>query len=111
MKNHYKFHKGTTYSIGNQRGDRRSVSLAQESFGDKDRVNKFGEVLPGRRNQGQMGIHNQNIVPNYAIGDNTPAVRGSDQAASHGRSNSTYNQTLQGNFTKQFIEANDKNKR
>ena len=26
------------------------------------------------------------------------------------RSNSTYNKTLQGNFTNQFIEANDKNK-
>ena len=38
----------------------------------------MGEVLPGRRNQKELGIKNQNLVKNYAIGDNTPAVRGSD---------------------------------
>ena len=71
----------------------------------------MGEVLPGRRNQQQLGIKNQNLVKNYAIGDNTPAVRGSDDVVGvQTRSNSTYNKTLQGNFTNQFIEANDKNK-
>ena len=70
-----------------------------------------GEVLPGRRNQQQLGIKNQNLVKNYAIGDDTPAVRGSDDVGKvKNRSHSTYNSTLQGSFTKQFIEANDKNK-
>ena len=50
LRSHYKFHKGTTYSIGNERDRHRSVTLAQESFVAKDRLDKNGEVLPGRRN-------------------------------------------------------------
>ena len=69
--------------------------------------------MPGRRNQGELGIKNQNIVPNYAIGEDTPAVRGGGDG-SRGvkkRSHSTYNSTLKGSYTTQFIEANDKNKK
>ena len=58
-----------------------------------------------------MGIYNQNKVPNYAIGDNTPCVRGTDDTANvHKRSNSTYNKTNIGNFTDQFIDSGAKNK-
>ena len=50
-------------------------------------------------------------MKNYAIGDNTPAVRGSDDTIGvQKRSHSTYNSTLKGSFTNQFVEANDKNK-
>ena len=49
-------------------------------------------MLPGRRNQGDMGIANPNKVPNYSIGHNSPAVRGTDKVDNvHKRSNSTYN--------------------
>ena len=37
LKNHYKFHKGTTYSIGHERNRAASKSLAQESFVPKQR--------------------------------------------------------------------------
>ena len=68
-------------------------------------------MLPGRRNQGDMGIANPNKVPNYSIGHNTPAVRGTDNSENiHKRSNSTYNQMLVGQFTNQFVEANNKNR-
>ena len=50
LRNHYKFHKGTTYSIGHERNRAASLSLAQESFVPKQRVEK-AEILPGRRNQ------------------------------------------------------------
>jgi|Transcript_21223 hypothetical protein len=58
-----------------------------------------------------MGIKNQNKVRNYTIGHDTPAVRGGDNSDSvQKRSNSTYNQSLRGQFTSQFLEANAKNK-
>ncbi len=70
-----------------------------------------GEILPGRRNQAELGIQNQNKVPNIEIGANMPAMRGSDDvSAAQKRSYSTYNQTIRGAVTNQFIEANDKNK-
>ena len=100
LRNHYKFHKGTTYSIGHEKNRPASLSLAQESFVAKHRL-ESGEVLPGRRNQQQLGIKNQNLIKNYAIGDDTPAVRGSDDVGKvKNRSHSTYNSTLQGSFTK-----------
>ena len=80
--NHYKFHKGTTYSIGHLKDRSNSLSVTKNDFVAKERMDKKenpiqgGDHLPGRRNQAQMGIHNQNKVPNYAIGDNTPCVRG-----------------------------------
>ncbi len=37
LKNHYKFHKGTTYAIGNGRDRSASMTLAQESFVAKQR--------------------------------------------------------------------------
>ena len=69
-------------------------------------------MQPGRRNQGELGIWNQNIVPNYAIGDDTPAVRGGNEygKGTKKRSHSTYGATQKGKFTYQYIEANDKNK-
>lgn len=57
LKNHYKFHKGTTYSIGNKRDRAASLSLAQESFVAKQREEN-ADILPGRRNQEQLGIKN-----------------------------------------------------
>ena len=58
-----------------------------------------------------MGIKNQNKIKNYMIGHDTPAVRGGDLSSNvHSRSNSTYNQALQGQFTNQFVDANAKNK-
>ena len=58
-----------------------------------------------------MGIHNQNKVPNYAIGDNTSSVRGTDDTANvHMRSKTTYNKTNLGKFTNQFIDSNGKAK-
>lgn len=50
LKNHYKFHKGTTYTIGKM-GDRSqdNTSLAKESFNAK-RMASEGP-LPGRYNQ------------------------------------------------------------
>lgn len=77
LKNHYKFHKGTTYSIGNEKNRAQSLSLAQESYVNKKR-NDIGDTLPGRRNQEELGIKNQNKVPNFAIGHDTPSVRGGD---------------------------------
>lgn len=110
LRSHYKFHKGTTYSIGHERGRAASLSLAQESFVPKQRL-ESSDILPGRRNQQELGIKNQNLIKNYAIGDNTPAVRGSDDVKDvQKRSHSTYNSSLQGKFTTQFLEANDKNK-
>ena len=50
-------------------------------------------------------------MPNFAIGHDTPAVRGGDNSSTvQKRCNSTYNQTLKGNFTTQFVEANSKNR-
>ena len=100
LKNHYKFHKGTTYSIGNPQGRSSSISNAQESFVPLKSF-QGGDTLPGRRNQESMGLHNQNLKPNFAIGaDASPSVRGSDDIKGvQNRSSSTYNQTLQGNFT------------
>ena len=49
LKNHYKFHKGTTYSIGNEKDHQAGYSLAQESFVPKHRMGK-SEIQPGRRN-------------------------------------------------------------
>ena len=49
LKNHYKFHKGTTYSIGHERGRAAGVSLAAESFIEKQREGA-ADILPGRRN-------------------------------------------------------------
>jgi len=50
-------------------------------------------------------------VRNYSIGQDIPSVRGGELAAvAQKRSNSTYNQSLKGQFTNQFIEANAKNK-
>ena len=51
LKNHYKFHKGTTYAIGNL-GEKKaqSTSLAKESFVAKQRQASEGP-LPGRYNQ------------------------------------------------------------
>ena len=96
LVNHYKFHKGTTYSIGNERGTGPKASLTQESYVVKQREDNT-EVLPGRRNQEQFGIKNQNKIPNYMIGEDTPAVRGGDDSATvHKRSNSMYNQALTG---------------
>ncbi len=67
--------------------------------------------MPGRRNQEQLGIKNPNRVANYAIGDDSPAVRGGNLAGKvNTRSNSTYNQSLKGQFTNQWVEANAKNK-
>ena len=110
LKNHYKFHKGTTYSIGHEPERRAGVSLAAESFVAKQRE-EAGDILPGRRNQEQLGIKNQNKVRNYTIGENTPSVRGGDIAGDvQKRSSSTYNQNLRGQFTNQFIDANAKNK-
>lgn len=54
LKNHYKFHKGTTYSIGHERNRAQSLTLTQESYVANNR-NEAG-VLPGRRNQEEMGI-------------------------------------------------------
>ena len=69
------------------------------------------DILPGRRNQEQLGIKNANKVKNYTIGQDTPAVRGGDRFADvQKRSGSTYNQSMRGEFTNQFIEANSKAK-
>ena len=37
LQNHYKFHKGTTYSIGNEKDRQAGVSNAKESFVPKHR--------------------------------------------------------------------------
>ena len=37
LKNHYKFHKGTTYAIGSDKDRHNSVSNATESFAPKQR--------------------------------------------------------------------------
>ena len=58
-----------------------------------------------------MGIKNQNKIKNYMIGHDTPSVRGGDLSSNvQKRSNSTYNQSINGAFTTQFVEANAKNK-
>lgn len=45
------------------------------------------------------------------IGHDTPSVRGGDMTSNvQKRSNSTYNQSINGAFTTQFVEANAKNK-
>ena len=50
-------------------------------------------------------------MKNYAIGDDTPAVRGTEDTSQvHKRSYSTYNQNLRGAFTNQFVDANSQNK-
>lgn len=112
LQNHYKFHKGTTYSIGNTRDKSAAVTCAQESYVAKQREKQGqDDLLPGRRNQEQLGIKNPNRVQSYAIGDDTPAVRGGDLSSNvHKRSNSTYNQSLKGSFTNQWVEANAKAK-
>ena len=110
LKSHYKFHKGTTYSIGHEFGKPAGVSLAAESFVEKKRQ-EAADILPGRRNQEQLGIKNQNKVRNYTIGHDTPSVRGGDNSdAVQKRSNSSYNMALRGQFTDQFKEANTINK-
>ena len=89
------------------------MTLAQESFVAKQRQQSEGgdNILPGRRNQEQLGIKNPNRVASYAIGDDSPAVRGGNIAGKvNTRSNSTYNQSLKGQFTNQWVEANAKNK-
>lgn len=78
LRNHYKFHKGTTYSIGNQQDRANSLTNTQESYLPKSRNGQGSDVLPGRRNQEQLGIKNPNKVQHYAIGDDTPAVRGGE---------------------------------
>ena len=80
LRNHYKFHKGTTYSIGNERDIAARVTLAQESFVAKQRQ-EAADILPGRFNQEQMGIKNQNKIKNYSIGHDTPSVRGGGLAS------------------------------
>ena len=89
LKNHYKFHKGTTYSIGTKGEGFNSGlnSLAKDSFLSPK---KGDDKLPGRRNQD----HNVNLIKNYDIGVNSPSVRGSDTKSTMGRTQSTYNQTL-----------------
>ena len=98
LRNHYKFHKGTSYQIGNDQNSRnQSRTLAQESYVPKQRLEK-SDKLPGRRNQEELGIKNPNKASNFAIG-------GQDKASLDGRSNnqlhssSTYNQTNRGSFT------------
>jgi len=49
LKDHYKFHKGTTYSIGNEKDCAASLTLAQETYVAKQREEN-ADVLPGRRN-------------------------------------------------------------
>ena len=74
LKNHYKFHKGTTYSIGTKgEGYEQGLnSLAKDSFLSPSKKNE--DKLPGRRNQD----NNVNLIKNYEIGVNSPSVRGSD---------------------------------
>ena len=105
LKNHYKFHKGTTYSIGTKGEgyDSGLNSLAKDSFLSPK---KNEEKLPGRRNQD----NNVNLIKNYQIGVNSPSVRGSDVATTQNRTYSTYNKSLSGQFTTQYQQSNDINK-
>ena len=54
---HYKFRKGTTYSIGHLKERSNSLSVTKNDFVPKERLDKKGnpiqggDFLPGRRNQ------------------------------------------------------------
>lgn len=110
LKSHYKFHKGTTYTIGKM-GDKSqdSTSLAKESYGHK-RMQSEGP-LPGRYNQEQStGLRNMNLANNLSLAADVPAVRGTDSKVQK-RSNSTYNQTNKGHYSMpSYYEANALNK-
>lgn len=107
LKSHFKFHKGTTYSIG-ARGesyDNKLKSLTKDTFIGSP--SKKDGNLPGRRNQDQ----NINLVKSYEIGANNICVKGSENKGFNNRSNSTYNQTLKGaTIGNQFSEASMINK-
>mmetsp|Transcript_29491 Transcript_29491/g.39230 ORF Transcript_29491/g.39230 Transcript_29491/m.39230 type:complete len:228 (+) Transcript_29491:644-1327(+) len=49
LKNHYKFHKGTTYSIGHEREMGAGLSSAADAWVAKQREDA-ADILPGRRN-------------------------------------------------------------
>ena len=101
MRNHYKFHKGTSYQIGNSpNAAAGGTSVAQESYSPKKRF-ESSDILPGRRNQeASTGAKNQNKVGNFQIGQNNMSVRGSDAITGmNTRSNSTYNSVNKGTVT------------
>ena len=111
LKNNYKFHKSTSYQIGNQPNNPSGNSVAQESFSPKKRF-EAGDIVPGRRNQeASTGLRNQNKGNNINIGGNNMSVRGSDSMGGmNTRSNSMYNSNNRGQQTNQHIEANDRAK-
>ena len=86
-----------------------NASLAKESYGTK-RMASEGP-LPGRYNQeASTGMKNTNLTTTYAIGEDVPAVRGTDGKVNK-RSHSTYNQNLKGHFKMpSYYEANALNK-
>ena len=86
LKNHYKFHKGTTYSIGTK-GEGYNPGLGTSAKDSYLSPKKGDDKLPGRRNQDE----NVNLIKNYDIGVNSPSVRGSDIKQNKNRSHSTYN--------------------
>jgi len=67
LKSLYKFHKGTTYSIGAKGATGRNNSSAKDSFLSPN-SKQASDKLPGRRNQ----EFNVNLKNNYQIGQNAP---------------------------------------